>query len=76
MMSTPQSHLTAYGAITSTRLSIVKSPYLDPSQWRIEQILSKLSKFCCRQFEGKRCNVKIAKYHRPIVASMFIRIKK
>ena len=54
MTSTPRSSSVVGIAVISARLPIVKLPCLDSLQWRLEQISSKSSNLCSKQFEGKR----------------------
>ena len=76
LISTLWSPLNAAIAITNIGLPIIKSPCLNPLQWQIEQILLESFDLCTKKFESKRGNVKIAKYHQPIVASMLTGVKK
>ena len=62
--------------ITYSGLPILESPCSDPSQWRIERVSSDSSVTCWSQFDGKRCNAKIAKYRRSITAPTFLGIER
>ena len=62
--------------ITRSGLPVLESPCSGPSQWRIERVPSDSTVTCWGQFDGKRCNAKIAKYRRSIAAPTFLGIER
>ena len=62
--------------LTASGLPVLESACLDPTQWRIERISSNAADVCRGRFEGRRCNAKIARYRRAVVAPTFTGIDK
>ena len=74
---TPYSSTRAKVVCTKKSLSILKTCCSNPMAWRIEQISSTALDICKEHTTNRiKCNAKITKYCKVVVAPIFIKIQR